>query len=197
MLISPLCIASMLMATCETNPIAVTEGDNVAIINNIYERNLNDDLDSLMLSNSRQIENITEEEMEIVEYEYIDYRQTFYSVEQGEVELGAGYQYTDDKISIIDNVMHFNDDEYGWIPIVAIDMNEVIKSGQDERGVWNIYGSIIEIKYPNETTTLAIILDACGACRYTSKIDIWVYKNDMKVDVTGVEWRYIRKKSVE
>ena len=197
MLISPLCIASMLMATSETNPIAVTEGDNVAIINNIYERNLNDDLDSLILSNSREIEILTEEEIEVVEYEYTDYRQTFYSVEQGEVKLGAGYQYTDDEISVIDNVMHFNDNEYGWIPIVAIDMNEVIKSGKDERGVWNIYGSIIEIKYPNEMTTLAIILDACGACRYASKIDMWVYKNDVKIDIAGVEWTYIRKKLVE
>ena len=126
-------------------------------------------------------------------YPYKNYRQTYYSVQEGEISLGSLYYYGHDKVKAIDNVMHFNDSEYGWIPIVAININEVYASGVNENGTPNLYGSVIEMKYNNDTTTKAIVLDACGECSRSSKIDLWVYRNDQTLDTQGVDFRYLRK----
>ncbi len=60
---------------------------------------------------------------------YKDYRQTFYSVESGEVKVGYGLKYDDSQIKNIDNVMHYYDDEYEWLPIVAVNIDEVLEVG--------------------------------------------------------------------
>ena len=74
-------------------------------------------------SNSEQL---PEEETEVV---FKDYRQTFYSVTAGEVKVGYGLTYQDDSIKVIDNVMHYYDAEYEWLPIVAVNIDEVLEVG--------------------------------------------------------------------
>ena len=121
------------------------------------------------------------------------YRQTYYSVEEGELSVGALYSYNDAEMRIIDNVIHFNDSEYGYLPVIAINMNEVLASGQNSRGIWNVYGSVVELGYPTGETKNAIILDACGECSYASKIDLWVYENQERYDIDNVTLKYIRR----
>lgn len=119
------------------------------------------------------------------------YRQTVYSISEGETHLGSGLYYGHPSVRNINNVMHYNDAEYGWIPIYAININEVIASGQNSRGIWNIYGSVIEMRQGNKTW-YASIQDACGRCRYDSKIDMWTYSVDLSLDTTGIDWRIVR-----
>lgn len=127
------------------------------------------------------------------QYTHKDYRQTYYSVQEGERNLGAGYNVNSSEIEVINNIMNFYDNEYGYLPIVAININEVLDSGLNAQGTPNLYGSVIEIKYPNEDTQKAIVLDACGACSRASKIDLWVYNNAPSLDISGIEFKYVRK----
>ena len=132
--------------------------------------------------------------IEETESVYKDYRQTFYSVQSGEVKVGYGLSYNDTEIRNINNVMHFYDDEYQeWLPIVAVNINEVLEVGLNERGVPNYYGTILEITYPSGDAQKAIVLDACGACSRDNRIDLWVYEKDYNHDVKGIEYRVIRE----
>lgn len=120
-----------------------------------------------------------------------DYRQTYYSVVDGETTLGSLFYYGHSSIRNINNIMHYNDPQYGWLPVYAINMNEVTSSGQNSNGTWNIYGSVIEVRQGDETWH-GIVLDACGACRYSNKIDLWTYNHDVSLDTTGIDWRIVR-----
>ena len=120
-----------------------------------------------------------------------DYRQTYYSVVDGETKLGSLFYYGHSSIRNINNIMHYNDPQYGWLPVYAINMNEVTSSGQNSNGTWNIYGSVIELRQGDETWH-GVVLDACGACRYANKIDLWTYSHDVSLDVTGLDWRIVR-----
>ena len=120
-----------------------------------------------------------------------DYRQTYYSVVDGETKLGSLFYYGHSSIRNINNIMHYNDSQYGWLPVYAINMNEVTSSGQNANGTWNIYGSVIEVRQGDETWH-GIVLDACGACRYANKIDLWTYNHDVSLDTTGIDWRIVR-----
>ena len=120
-----------------------------------------------------------------------DYRQTYYSVVDGETKLGSLFYYGHSSIRNINNIMHYNDSQYGWLPVYAINMNEVTSSGQNANGTWNIYGSVIEVRQGDKTWN-GIVLDACGACRYANKIDLWTYSHDVSLDVTGLDWRIVR-----
>lgn len=122
-----------------------------------------------------------------------DYRQTFYSVTAGEVKVGYGLTYQDDGVKVIDNVMHYYDDEYEWLPIVAVNIDEVLEVGLNERGIPNYYGTVLEITYPEGDTQKAIVLDACGACSWDNRIDLWVYDHDYQHDIEGIEYRIIRE----
>ena len=119
------------------------------------------------------------------------YRQTYYSVVDGETTLGSLFYYGHSSIRNINNIMHYNDPQYGWLPVYAINMNEVTSSGQNSNGTWNIYGSVIELRQGDETWH-GIVLDACGACRYANKIDLWTYNHDVSLDTTGIDWRIVR-----
>lgn len=119
------------------------------------------------------------------------YRQTVYSISEGETHLGSGLYYGHPSVRNINNVMHYNDAEYGWIPIYAININEVTASGQNSRGIWNIYGSIIEMKQ-GDKTWYAFLGDACGECSRSNKIDLWTYSVDLSLDTTGIDWRIVR-----
>lgn len=122
-----------------------------------------------------------------------DYRQTFYSVTAGEVKVGYGLTYQDDGVKVINNVMHYYDDEYEWLPIVAVNIDEVLEVGLNERGIPNYYGTVLEITYPEGDTQKAIVLDACGACSWDNRIDLWVYDHDYQHDIEGIEYRIIRE----
>ena len=122
-----------------------------------------------------------------------DYRQTFYSVPAGEVKVGYGLTYQDDSVKVIDNVMHYYDAQYEWLPIVAINIDEVLEVGLNERGIPNYYGTVLEITYPEGDTQKAIVLDACGACSWDNRIDLWVYDHDYQHDIKGIEYRIVRE----
>ena len=119
------------------------------------------------------------------------YRQTVYSISEGETHLGSGLYYGHPSVRNINNVMHYNDAEYGWLPIYAININEVTASGQNSRGIWNIYGSIIEMRQ-GDKTWYAFLGDACGECSRSNKIDLWTYSVDLSLDTTGIDWRIVR-----
>ena len=119
------------------------------------------------------------------------YRQTYYSVVDGEETLGSMHYYGHSSIRNINNIMHYNDSQYGWLPIYAINMNEIMANGQNSNGTWSMYGSVIELRQ-GDKTWLGIVLDSCGACRYADKIDIWTYSHDVSLDTTGIDWRIVR-----
>ena len=122
-----------------------------------------------------------------------DYRQTFYSVTGGEVKVGYGLTYQDDSVKVIDNVMHYYDAQYEWLPIVAINIDEVLEVGLNERGIPNYYGTVLEITYPEGDTQKAIVLDACGACSWDNRIDLWVFDHYYQHDIKGIEYRIVRE----
>lgn len=126
------------------------------------------------------------------EFPNTGFRQTYYSVAEGETNLGAGYSVNSREVSVINNVMNFYDSAYGNLPIYAIDMNEVLASGFNSRGTPNLYGSVIEIEDEHGNRSRGIILDACGACRYAKKIDLWTYSNNPSHDVKNLKFRYLR-----
>ena len=68
---------------------------------------------------SSEVTYVTNEIDEEAEVVFKDYRQTFYSVTAGEVKVGYGLTYQDDSVKVIDNVMHYYDAQYEWLPIVA------------------------------------------------------------------------------
>lgn len=196
-------------ATQRSLPYSQVEGKQIEqIIEDIlapsYSREL-PDLDTLEYvqgyyeyAEEQEAIRLAEEERERQYQEWLNsfnrrgYRQTYYSVTSDrEKKLGSGYSYTSPEIKSIDNVMHYNDSEYGWLPVYAIDMDEVMASGQNKSGIWNLYGSVIEIKQ-GEETWLGIILDSCGACRYASKLDLWVYNNQIDLDISDLDWKYVR-----
>lgn len=119
------------------------------------------------------------------------YRQTYYSVVDGETKLGSLLYYGHPSVRNMNNIMHYYDGQYGWLPVYAINMNEVIANGQNSSGTWNIYGSVIELRQGDKTWH-GIVLDACGACRYANKIDLWTYNHDVSLDTTGIDWRIVR-----
>ena len=121
------------------------------------------------------------------------YRQTYYGTFENEVSVGAGFSVYSPEIKSINGVYHFNDTQYGYVQVVAISLREVLNSGQNSRGIWNIYGSIIEMKYPNGEVKNAIVLDACSACDKADKIDLWVSTPNSNFDIVVVDWRYVRK----
>lgn len=162
----------------------------VFLTSQLYMRNLPE---PLMIE-----EPVIEEQPVIEEIDYEVYRQTVYTVvENNEVELGSGHQYGDSDIRNINNVMHYNDDEYGWLPVIAIDIDEVYASGFNERGTPNIYGSVVELTYPDGDNTHAIILDACGACSTDDRIDLWAYSLDYSMDIDNVKMKRIRNGYVQ
>lgn len=119
------------------------------------------------------------------------FRQTVYTVAEGETSLGSGLYYGHPSVKPINNVMHYNDSEYGWLPIYAININEVLGSGLNQKGTPNLYGSIIELKHNNKTW-FGFVADACGACSRSSKVDLWTYNLDHSLDIGNVDWRIVR-----
>lgn len=146
------------------------------------------------LEEQRRQEELARIERERIANEFPNtgFRQTYYSVQEGEVRLGSGLYYGHPRVKNINNVMYYNDEEYGWLPIYAINMDEVVASGQNNKGTWNIYGSVIELKSGN-TSWLGYVGDACGACQRHDRVDLWVYSNESRLDVSNIDWKYVRR----
>ena len=152
--------------------------------------NMNNEMIEIEDEIKQQAIEAAEKEAQIPVFE--NYRQTFYAVTNGEVKVGYGLTYQDNGIKNIDNVMHYYDEEYEWLPVVAVDIDEVLASGLDKRGVPNYYGTVLEIEYPNGVCQNAVVLDACGACSWDERIDLWLYSPDHKLDVEGIKYKVIR-----
>ena len=148
---------------------------------------------TIVSTDSDESTDVVSDVVEETEEVFKDYRQTFYSVTSGEVKVGYGLTYQDDDVMVIDNVMHYYDNEYEWLPIIAVNIDEVLAVGLNERGIPNYYGTILEITYPEGETQKAIVLDACGACSWDNRIDLWVYDQDYQHDIKGIEYRIIRE----
>lgn len=173
------------------------------VVNEFYKTRM---LDFTIEQNEEPIEEETVEETEPEIEVYItnspyfnykgklntEYRQTYYSVEEeNEKQLGSGLNHRSDEVKSINNIMHYNDVDYGWIPIYAVNMEVVTNSGQNNRGIWNIYGSVIEVT-KDEETWYGYVGDACGACRTAKKIDLWVENDDQSLDVDDISFRFVR-----
>lgn len=125
-----------------------------------------------------------------------NYRQTYYTYVDGDFSVGARSPQGElitlgtPGLAVIDNEMKWYDKEYGWISIYAINLDEVkaTQNGYD----FEVYGSVIEVAFPDGTIDNGIILDACGACRYEAKIDKWLYQKDSTKDIKGVSFSYKR-----
>lgn len=125
-----------------------------------------------------------------------NYRQTYYTYVDGDFSVGARSPQGElitlgtPGLAVIDNEMKWYDEEYGWISIYAINLDEVkaTQNGYD----FEVYGSVIEVAFPDGTIDNGIILDACGACRYEAKIDKWLYQKDSTKDIKGVSFSYKR-----
>lgn len=140
---------------------------------------------------NKQVETEPELTESDTEYTYKNFRQTYYSVCEGEDKLGSLHSYRDSNIKVIDNIMNFNDGEYGYLPIYAVNIDDVYNSGLNNVGTPVLYGSIIELT-DGMSTWLGIVLDACGECSRSNKIDLWVYDNDVKHDVENISFKYLR-----
>ena len=119
------------------------------------------------------------------------YTQTHYSVvEEGGNIVGAGVKWNDAHVKVIDNEMNYRDPQYGYLPIYAVNINQVKEYGKVYGS--ELYGSIIEIEYPDGTVRKGIVLDACGQCAKEAKIDLWVYHDDNDKHVEDVQFKFVR-----
>ena len=112
------------------------------------------------------------------------FRQTFYSViGNDETHLGyLGLSKDSADIKNINNIMHYNDEQFGWMPVIAVDVDAIKDTGLNDVGTYNAYGSVLKVNYEDGTCVYAIILDACGACAVYDRIDLWVYRDDYTYD---------------
>lgn len=121
-----------------------------------------------------------------------NFTQTVYDVvTENDVKCGHGEFWNDKKMKVINNLICYKDDQYGFLPVVALNLDQVklTRSGWDHL----IYGSVVELHYPNGKTRKAIVLDACGQARFEKKIDLWQYKLDTKEHIENVSFEFIRK----
>ena len=94
------------------------------------------------------------------------------------------------------NVIQYHDKEYGWIQVVALNIDQVKEYGSVVTS--SMLGSVIEMRYPNGHVEKAVVLDVCGAARTQRKVDLWVYDlhkakaNTNTGDIHGVEFKFIR-----
>ena len=126
-----------------------------------------------------------------------NYRQTYYTYVDGDTSVGGrdpeGNLITlgHPNLKIEDNEMMYKDEEYGWVQVVAINHDEV-KASRNGKYTFGVYGSIINITYPDGEVETSIVLDACGACTTARKVDKWVYEKDKQHDIHGISYEYKR-----
>ena len=126
-----------------------------------------------------------------------NFRQTVYDVvREGGVQVSHGEYWNSKNMRVHNNVIQYHDKEYGWIQVVALNIDQVKEYGSVVTS--SMLGSIIEMRYPNGHVEKAVVLDVCGAARTQRKVDLWVYDlnrakaNTNTGDIQGVEFKFIR-----
>jgi hypothetical protein len=124
---------------------------------------------------------------------------TWYDVKtEGGVQVAHGEYWNGENMMVFNNDILYKDHEYGWIPIVALNIDEVREFGKGRNAIVNseMYGSIIEIEYPNGKKDKAIVLDVCGRAREERIVDRWVYDGELAQskygDLKGISFRFVR-----
>ena len=126
-----------------------------------------------------------------------NFRQTVYDVvREGGVQVSHGEYWNSKNMRVHNNVIQYHDKEYGWIQVVALNIDQVKEYGSVVTS--SMLGSVIEMRYPNGHVEKAVVLDVCGAARTQRKVDLWVYDlhrakaNTNTGDIQGVEFKFIR-----
>ena len=126
-----------------------------------------------------------------------NFRQTVYDVvREGGVQVSHGEYWNSKNMRVHNNVIQYHDKEYGWIQVVALNIDQVKEYGSVVTS--SMLGSVIEMRYPNGHVEKAVVLDVCGAARTQRKVDLWVYDlhkakaNTNTGDIKGVEFKFIR-----
>ena len=126
-----------------------------------------------------------------------NFRQTVYDVvREGGVQVSHGEYWNSKNMRVHNNVIQYHDKEYGWIQVVALNIDQVKEYGSVVNS--SMLGSVIEMRYPNGHVEKAVVLDVCGAARTQRKVDLWVYDlhkakaNTNTGDIKGVEFKFIR-----
>ena len=126
-----------------------------------------------------------------------NFRQTVYDVvREGGVQVSHGEYWNSKNMRVHNNVIQYHDKEYGWIQVVALNIDQVKEYGSVVTS--SMLGSVIEMRYPNGHVEKAVVLDVCGAARTQRKVDLWVYDlnrakaNTNTGDIHGVEFKFIR-----
>lgn len=128
-----------------------------------------------------------------------NFTMTWYDVktERG-IEVSHGEKWNDKRVRIHNNDMQYYDDEYGWIQIVAVNIDQVKEYGYGNAAVVNstMLGSVMEIEYPDGHREKAIILDVCGKARTERIVDRWVYDGRQAQNtygrLEGIQFKFIR-----
>lgn len=128
-----------------------------------------------------------------------NFTMTWYDVKtEGGVQVAHGEYWNGENMMVFNNDILYKDHEYGWIPIVALNIDEVREFGKGRNAIVNseMYGSIIEIEYPNGNKDKAIVLDVCGRAREERIVDRWVYDGELAQskygDLKGISFRFVR-----
>ena len=124
-----------------------------------------------------------------------DFTMTWYDVKtEGGVQVAHGEYWNDTNMRVHNNDIQYNDPEYGWIPVVALNINQMKEFGSVVTS--EMHGSVIEIKYPDGTKEKAIVLDVCGSARSKRIVDRWVYDGKIAQpkygNLQGISFRFVR-----
>ena len=128
-----------------------------------------------------------------------NFTMTWYDVVQEKgVQVSHGEYWNDNKMRVYNNDIQYYDEEYGWLQVVAVNIDQVKQFGYGRSSVVNsnMLGSVIEINYPDGTKEKAIILDACGKARTERIVDRWVYNGKLSQSkygrLEGIEFKFVR-----
>ncbi len=124
-----------------------------------------------------------------------DFTMTWYDVKtEGGVQVAHGEYWNDTNMRVHNNDIQYNDPEYGWIPVVALNINQMKEFGSVVTS--EMHGSVIEIKYPDGIKEKAIVLDVCGSARSKRIVDRWVYDGKIAQpkygNLQGISFRFVR-----
>lgn len=128
-----------------------------------------------------------------------DFTMTWYDVvTEGGTQVAHGEYWNDNNMRVHNNDIQYKDPEYGWIPVVALNINQMKEFGTGRASVVNseMHGSVIEIEYPNGTKEKAIVLDVCGSAKTKRVVDRWVYDGRIAQpkygNLKGISFRFVR-----
>lgn len=128
-----------------------------------------------------------------------NFTMTWYDVKtEGGIQVSHGEYWNDKNVRVHNNDIQYYDKEFGWIQVVALNIDQVKEFGHGKGAVVNstMLGSVIEIQYPDGHKEEAIVLDVCGKARTERVVDRWVYDGRKAQSqygrLQGVEFRFVR-----